>query len=103
MAVKCFRLGAGRAIVLRVKALVRAVGLVVAVLALILLGHTFRRGAAPRATGSAPHTEAVDEGAVADHLSKAIQFRTVSHQDPKDDDHSVFAAFRAFLEATYPK
>ncbi len=74
---------------------------------LVLVGavlfNTFRRGAAPRAAGTPPRTEAVDEAAVAEHLSQAIKFRTVSHQDPKDDDRSVFAAFRAFLETTYPK
>ena len=63
----------------------------------MVLFNTFRRGAAPRAAAAtAPRTEAVDEAAVAQHLSQAIQFRTVSHQDPKDDDRSIFAAFRAF-------
>jgi carboxypeptidase PM20D1 len=80
---------------------------IVALIALAFVGvvlvNTFRHGAAPRAAASAPRTEAIDEAAVAEHLSQAIKFRTVSHQDPKDDDHSVFAAFRTFLEATYPK
>src|SRR5438067_676020 len=58
---------------------------------------------APPASATLPRTEAIDESAVAQHLSAAIQFRTISHQDPKDDDRSVFAAFRTFLETTYPK
>ncbi len=85
----------------------KAFAWVLAVVLLVFVGivviNAYRRSPAPRASGPAPRTEAVDEAAVAQHLSAAIQFRTVSHQDPKDDDRSVFAAFRAFLESTYPK
>jgi carboxypeptidase PM20D1 len=83
--------------------LVRVVALAVVVVLAFGLFNAFRRSAAPRRTEALPRTEAVDEAAVAEHLSAAIRFRTISNQDPKDDDRSVFAAFRAFLETTYPK
>jgi len=86
-----------------VKTPLRALAVIVLVALGILLFNAFRRSAAPRASGPTPRTEAVDENAVAEHLSAAIRFRTVSHQDPKEDDRTVFAAFRAFLEATYPR
>lgn len=40
--------------------------------------------------------------AAAEHLAAAIRFRTVSHQDPADDDQTAFAGLRAFLERAYP-
>jgi carboxypeptidase PM20D1 len=98
----CFAAGEGRAIVSSVK-LVRVVGTALLVVLAFCFFKTFRRSAAPRAIGAVPRTEAIDEAAVAEHLSAAIRFKTVSNQDPKDDDRSLFAGFRAFLEATYPK
>lgn len=47
--------------------------------------------------------ELADERAVAEHLAQAIRFQTVSHQQESADDRSVFAAFRAFLQAAYPR
>lgn len=35
-------------------------------------------------------------------LAEAIRFETISHQDPALDDPGVFAAFRDFLERSYP-
>ena len=46
-------------------------------------------------TAAAPPPSAV-------HLSQAIQFRTISHQDPADLDPAPFVEFLAFLERTYP-
>ena len=37
------------------------------------------------------------------HLAAALQIRTISHQNPADDDRAAFAELRAFLERTYPK
>lgn len=38
----------------------------------------------------------------AEHLSQALRFKTVSHQDISKMDLSQFSAFEAFLEETYP-
>ena len=90
-----------------VKSLVRLIALAALVIVVAALANTFRRTAAPRGGGAPPPAETpgdiVDESVVAEHLSAAIKFRTVSHQDPRDDDRALFAAFRAYLEATYPK
>lgn len=42
------------------------------------------------------------EGAV-DRLSRAVQFPTVSFQDPEDMDHDAFEGFIAFMEEAYPR
>jgi len=87
-----------------VKKPLRALVFLVAALAALLLWNTYRRGPLPRAIGVAPPAgERLDEQAIAEHLAAAVRFRTVSHQDPKDDDPAIFAAFREFLESTYPK
>ena len=38
----------------------------------------------------------------AEHLSRAVQFPTVSYQDPKKMDAAVFSSFETFLEESYP-
>src|SRR5919197_2423809 len=53
--------------------------------------------------GGAEPSPAIDRDRVAEHLAAAIRFRTVSHQDPSDDDRAQFAGRRAFLARTYPK
>src|SRR5262245_30249101 len=88
--------------VARVKTLVWVAILVVVALTATILSNTFRHGPAPRLAARV-HTEAVDEASVAEHLSAAIKFRTISHQDRKDDNRLAFSAFRAFLAATYPR
>jgi carboxypeptidase PM20D1 len=45
----------------------------------------------------------IDADQVAHHLSRAVQFQTVSHQDAAEDDRSAWEAQRAWLVATYPK
>lgn len=40
---------------------------------------------------------------IAQNLSRAIQFKTISYQDPKDMDTNEFRAFHEFLEKTFPK
>lgn len=46
--------------------------------------------------------ENVDLERVCEHLSKAIQHRTISHTDPSLTDWEEFARFHAFLEEAYP-
>lgn len=43
-----------------------------------------------------------DPGRAAQNLSRALQFQTISFQDPAQVDAAVFKAFHAFLEKTYP-
>jgi carboxypeptidase PM20D1 len=69
----------------------------------VMAGNAFRRGPAPRVMAAVAPSEALDENALAEHLAAAIRFRTVSHQDPKDDDRSTFAELRNFLVTTYPR
>lgn len=45
---------------------------------------------------------AVDAATAAAHLSQAITYRTISHQDPARFDPQPFRAFNRFLEDTYP-
>src|SRR5438132_1952998 len=53
--------------------------------------------------GRAEPSSAIDRDRVAEHLAAAIRFRTVSHQDPSEDDRAQFVGLRAFLARTYPK
>jgi carboxypeptidase PM20D1 len=69
----------------------------------VLVGNAFRRGPAPRAVGAAPPVEILDDSAIAEHLAAAIRFRTISHEDPKEDDPATFAELRKFLVTTYPR
>ena len=79
--------------------------LLIGVLAIgaVMMTNAFRHGPAPRVKGVAVPSETLDDNAIAEHLAAAIRFRTVSHQDPKDDDRATFAEFRKFLATTYPR
>ncbi len=44
----------------------------------------------------------VDVERAARHLSAAVRIRTVSHQDPRENDRTEFERFLAWLAATYP-
>lgn len=46
---------------------------------------------------------AFDAQAAAEHLSQAVQIRTVSHQDPKEDELAEWDRLHAWLASTYPK
>ncbi|MBQ3498618.1 MAG: M20/M25/M40 family metallo-hydrolase [Clostridia bacterium] len=46
--------------------------------------------------------ENVDADRAAEHISKAIQFKTVSYPDPDDMDWQEFERFHAFLDEAYP-
>src|SRR5207249_3351114 len=53
--------------------------------------------------GRVEPSSAIDRDRAAEHLAAAIRFRTVSHQDPSEDDRAQFVGLRAFLARTYPK
>ncbi len=46
---------------------------------------------------------AMNEAQIAEHLAKAIQFRTISNQDPKQFDKKEFLGFSQYLEQVFPK
>lgn len=45
----------------------------------------------------------MDADSVAQHLSRAIQFQTISYQDPEKFDKNEFSALHAYLEETFPE
>jgi carboxypeptidase PM20D1 len=82
-----------------------AIVVVVALLGLasVLVGKAFVRSPRPRSTGGPPPDATFSEQTIAEHLAAAIRYRTISHQDPKEDDRTAFAEFRRFLATTYPR
>src|SRR5580765_7943604 len=44
----------------------------------------------------------VDERRAAEHLSRAVQFQTISHDLAADDDRGEFLRFHQFLEEAFP-
>lgn len=75
----------------------------VIVLLSVLFGNALRRGPQPRVHEQPPLERGIDARTVAEHLAQSIRFRTISHQDPNQDDPQPLAALRAFLETTYPR
>ncbi|MGB4772398.1 MAG: M20/M25/M40 family metallo-hydrolase [Chitinophagaceae bacterium] len=74
--------------------------LAVVILTIILLVNTFRF---PKGTpGGAPAVITGVSDSVAQHLSTAIQIKTVSFGDTLAIDTAEFLKFRAFMETTYP-
>jgi carboxypeptidase PM20D1 len=45
----------------------------------------------------------VNADQIAAHLSAAIKFKTISHQNPSEDEAAPFEGLRDFISATYPK
>lgn len=45
----------------------------------------------------------IDSKEIADHLKKAIQFQTISHQDKEQFDSREFYGLHSYLEQTFPK
>ena len=44
----------------------------------------------------------LDEDVMASHLAEAVRFKTISHQDPSDNDPNELLAFHRWLQKTYP-
>ncbi len=45
---------------------------------------------------------AIDKALAAEHLSRAVQFKTISHQDPAQDDRQALAGLHGYLKQTFP-
>ncbi|MFI4966733.1 MAG: M20 family peptidase [Caulobacterales bacterium] len=79
--------------------------LVFAVLVAVVLVRTFTLKpptAADAAAVKLAPPVAVDVTAAAQHLSQAVQIRTVSHQNPADDQPAEWTRLHDFLSAAYP-
>jgi len=85
---------------LRTVLLIGALGIAVLIAVMLARAFTLKPTTSVQAvTVTAP---AIDAGQAAQHLSAAIRFKTVSHENPADDDPGALAAQRDWLAATYP-
>jgi carboxypeptidase PM20D1 len=77
----------------------------VAILVAVVLGRTlaYRAEAGVETPVALAAPIPIDVHQAAAHLSQAIRFQTVSHQDPKADDPKAWEDQRAWLVAAYPK
>jgi carboxypeptidase PM20D1 len=79
-----------------------ALGAALFVLAGIILARTFMH--APTALEDVATVAIdVDQQSIANHLSEAIRFKTISHQDPDQVDEAAFAGFIDWVKTTYPE
>ena len=83
-------------------AVLGAVALTVAVVAYRTV--TYR---APAVASATPVPElaaavAIDSARAAEHLAQAVRIRTVSHQDPGENDWAQWDRFHGWLQSTYP-
>jgi carboxypeptidase PM20D1 len=84
------------------KGLLIGTGLAAALIG-IMIGRTTSLKSSATAHMDLPPVPQFDLGVAAQHLGQAVRFRTVSHQDPADNDHKAWEDQRAWLAATYPK
>jgi carboxypeptidase PM20D1 len=82
----------------RVPGLVAAV---FAVLVVVVAANTLRFRSRRPPVEPAPPLALAPE--TVQHLAAALRFRTVSHQDPAEDDRAVFTAFHRWLAETFPR
>lgn len=78
-----------------------AVGLALAALLLVVLGRALSFASRQVAVNPGP-TLAVDAMDAAARLARAIQFRTISHSDPAEDDGAEFLRFQGYLARAFP-
>ena len=84
------------------RTLVKISGTLAAVVVVIVLVNTFRH-TPDTLRQVAPVEVTVDEDLIARHLAEAVQFRTVSHQDPSLREQDQFEGFIAWVKSTYPE
>lgn len=73
----------------------------VAVIAVVLVRAWLHRPSADAAVAQV--SVDVDEAAIAQHLSEAVRFRTVSHQSIEEFEAQEFTGFISWVERTYPE
>ncbi|MDQ7077276.1 MAG: M20/M25/M40 family metallo-hydrolase [Robiginitomaculum sp.] len=84
------------------KRIVLAGGIILVVLIAVVVFRTSQVGAPPTAKTTAVELISIDPGEAAAHLSQAIQFRTVSTQDPADFNPQAFIDLQNWMRQTYP-
>jgi carboxypeptidase PM20D1 len=85
-----------------VKRFLALVGLGLVALAGVLVVRTLAVHPAPPPTAARPESGVNAQEASA-HLAEAVRFRTISHQDPAEDDATQFDDFHNFLAVAYPR
>lgn len=76
---------------------------VVVVLVAVVIARTLMlKAPTAEAAADVPPAPAIDVNLAAQHLSAAVKFQTVSHEDKAQDDPAQLAAQRDWLAATYP-
>ncbi len=83
------------------KKLLAGIGAAVAVLIVVVIARTLMFTPFPVQSGAATPID-VDGDNIAQHLSAAIKFKTISYQPPKSIDTAEFEGFISWLEETYP-
>lgn len=78
------------------------VGLLLLGLVVVLLINTLRMKAVALPTPPTPPNDVASDRA-AEHLATAVRLKTVSHENPVEDDAKALDDLRAFFEQTYPK
>lgn len=79
----------------------KILGLILVVLIVILLWNTFRFESRQLTDVPTAPAISVSDSAIV-RLSQAVQFRTISNQDPTLLDTTQFEGFVAFLEKSFP-
>jgi carboxypeptidase PM20D1 len=74
----------------------------VAILVAVLVGRTLAV-TSQQIRAEPPAELAVDAEAAAKRLAQAIRLKTVTHQDPSQDDRAAFEGLHALLAESYPK
>lgn len=85
-----------------VRRALRFIGLGAVLLLLILVANAFTTGSRQVVVEAAEGVP-VDEAKAAAHLSRAITFKTISHQDPARTDPAAFAGLHEALKEMFPK
>lgn len=87
-----------------IRNLVLALLALVVLLAVVVVARTLMvKPPAAAAYGPVPAAPAIDADRAAQHLSAAVKFATVSHEDPAEDDPKALSAQRDWLTSTYPR
>jgi carboxypeptidase PM20D1 len=76
-------------------------GIVLGLLAAVLAANTLRHGSRQIEVPVAVRA-AIDEGAVAQRLARAVRFRTISNETPAEESRSELLKFHEFLAESFP-
>lgn len=86
----------------RIRRALRFLGLGLVLLALLLVANAFTTKSR-QVPATAADALTFDEAKAAEHLARAITFKTISHQDPAQNEESAFDGLHKALEEMFPK